>query len=834
MPVYFLKCLRAAASIFLIVLLISANHLAIAAAGPALSVDAAASQHPISPYIYGMNFASEAFAKELKLPVRRWGGNTTTRYNWQNDTSNHASDYFFENLPEDTPDPATLPNGSTADLFVEQDRRTGTRSLITVPILGWVPKSRDLACGFSVAKYGAQQQTAPQVDCGNGLKPDGTPITGNNPTDTSIAINPAFDQAWVSHLVGRYGTAAQGGVAFYALDNEPGIWNSTHRDVHPNGASYDELRDDAYQYAAAIKQADPTAQVTGPTDCCWTYYFYSGLDASAGDQWWQNPLDRNAHGGTPFVEWYLQQMHTYEVQHGTRILDYLDLHYYPEEANVALSPAGDAATQALRLRSTRSLWDPTYTAESWINDQVRLIPRMHDWVAADYPGTKLAISEYNWGGLESINGALTQADVLGIFGREGLDLATMWSPPDSTQPGAYAFRMYLNYDGSGATFGTTSVSANSSAQDQLAIYGAMRGSDTLTLMIINKTGSDLSSSVALAGFNPASAAQVYTYSSANLNAIVRQPDQAVSASGFSATFPANSITLVTIPRAQTLRTDTIGVYRNGVFYLRNSNTTGNADTIVPFGSANSYPIVGDWQGTGIDTIGVYDQTNGSFALRYSNTPGTPDATPVLGIANDQPLSGRWQAGAAHDGIGVFRPSNGLIYLRNDLSTGFADYTMVLGVPGDIGVAGNWSGGSIDSPGVYRPDTQHFYMSNQVCNCNVIGDYSVQLGVASDVPLVGDWVGQGHDGVGVFRPSNGLIYLKDQLVSGYANANLVYGIPNDVPVAGHWASGSAVTPQRVTIPSANLPSLIVAPAVTPTDTPLRAPVPTKQGEQQFDG
>ena len=111
-----------------------------------------------------------------------------------------------------------------------------------------------------------------------------------------------------------------------------------------------------------------------------------------------------AHGNIPFVPWYLQQMRAYEQQHGTRILDYVDLHYYPQAAGVSLSSAGNATTQALRLRSTRALWDATYVDESWIGEPVRLIPRMRDWVATDYPGTKTAVTEYNWGGLEHING----------------------------------------------------------------------------------------------------------------------------------------------------------------------------------------------------------------------------------------------------------------------------------------------------------------------------------------------------------------------------------------------------------------------------------------------
>ncbi|MEP7358845.1 MAG: endoglucanase, partial [Anaerolineales bacterium] len=225
-------------------------------------------------------------------------------------------------------------------------------------------------------------------------------------------------------------------------------------------------------------------------------------------------------------------------------------HMYPQANGVALSPAGSAANQQLRLRSTRSLWDPTYVDESWIGEPVNLIPRMRAWVAADYPGTRLAVTEYNWGALDHLNGALAEADVLGIFGREGVDLAALWDPPSANQPGAFALRMYRNYDGAHHRFGDTGVQAASADQSIIAIYAARRASDgALTLMVINKTPSSsapLTSTVSLSGFAPAPSALVYRYSGANLHAIMPQPSQVVTASGFTATFPGASITLFVI------------------------------------------------------------------------------------------------------------------------------------------------------------------------------------------------------------------------------------------------------------------------------------------------
>ncbi|MDR3577630.1 MAG: glycoside hydrolase family 44 protein [Anaerolineaceae bacterium] len=511
-----------------------------------LAIDVSSGQHAISPYIYGMSFADAKLAADLRLPVNRWGGNAVTRYSWQNDTSNHASDWYFENIPNDNAHPENLPNGSSSDQFVAQNLSTGTQTLLTVPLIGWTPKSRAQTCGFSVKKYGPQQLVDPwSTDCGNGIKTDGvTKITGNDPTDTSSAITPAFVQAWMGHLAGLYGNAAHGGVRFYDLDNEPMLWNSTHRDVHPNPTTYDELRNDTYAYAAAIKASDPAALTFGPVLWGWSAYFDSAAGAS----------DRAAHNGQPFLDWYLDQMHAYQTNNGVRILDYLDIHFYPQGDGIFSSDAGNSATQALRLRSTRALWDPTYIDESWINDTVRLIPRMHDWVDVHYPGTKLSLSEYSWGALNSMNGALAQAEVLGIFGREGLDLASLWGPPAFTDPGAYAFRMYRNYDGSGAMFGDTSFQANSSDPGRLSIFGARRSSDgALTLMIINKTSGDLSAPITFSNFTTNTAAHLFRYSASNLNAIQDLGSQTTSLSGIpAATYPANSISLLVIPPASNI------------------------------------------------------------------------------------------------------------------------------------------------------------------------------------------------------------------------------------------------------------------------------------------
>ncbi len=260
------------------------------------------------------------------------------------------------------------------------------------------------------------------------------------------------------------------------------------------------------------------------------------------------------------------------------------------------------------------------------------------------------------------------------------------------------------------------------------------------------------------------------------------------------------------------RLDTIGVFRTGTFFLRLHNSTGFADINVAFNpGTRPYPVVGDWTGAGFDTVGALDQSNGLFTLCTANNTASCAQTAnqisfVLGNPNDVPLSGKWTVGFTHFGAGVFRPSNGLIYLKNNLTTGFADYTMVLGIPGDVGLAGDWNGDGIDSPGVYRPALQTFYLNDQICNCAEFATYTFQYGNPGDSPVNGDWIGQGHDGVGLFRQSNGFTYLRNSLTTGFADITFVFGIAGDVPIAGHW--------QLVYPPKANPGAVLVPPTSAP--------------------
>lgn len=450
-------------------------------------VDLTADAHPISPYIYGMNFPSDQQLDFAKITVGRWGGNSVTRYNYKNDNINTAADYYFENLPGCWGDaggycanpPANPQEQSSANQFLQKMKDKGAVALFTIPTIGWVAKMESTAkynhpfrCGCPASVNPNQASFDPyDTGCGDGIDPGtGNYLDCGPATQSSDPVDPAWAKEWVSYLVQKFGPS--NGKRIYALDNEPALWSSTHHDIRKEKLGYDELWQRMRDYAVAILEADPTAEIAGPAEWGWPNYLCSDKDdISQGCS--EGSPDRAAHGGEELVAWLLDQAKAYEQANGKRILHYLDLHYYPQ--------GGDAP------EITRSLWDPDYTDPSWIGEKIRLIPRMHDWVDQHYPGTKLAISEYDFYSHDQPVGGVTYAEVLGLFAREGVHVATAWGPPDPGQPAFAAYQLYRNYDGAGAGFEKVSVKATSDTNGVMAFAAA--GETRLTVALVNEGGS---------------------------------------------------------------------------------------------------------------------------------------------------------------------------------------------------------------------------------------------------------------------------------------------------------------------------------------------------------
>jgi hypothetical protein len=436
-----------------------------------MAIDCAAATHAIHPMIYGIAFspmrdATDAHQWQLGATARRWGGNPSSRYNWElGNAWNTANDWFFRNVNY------TGIQNYSYDMFLEDNLARNVKTALTVPTIGWVAKDTS-SYSFPAAVFGEQQTIAPEnADIGNGKAKDGKAIAPGSPRRTSVPAPPASIARWVRAI--REKDRRRGrSVQMYILDNEPMLWNSTHRDVHPEAVSYDELLTRTLEYATAIRRSDPDAVIAGPAEWGWPNYFYSAVDAEKG---FASHPDRVAHGNEPLIAWWLRRIREYEKGNGLRLLDVLDLHFYPQGQGMASGTNGatDAQSAALRIRSTRGLWDPTYVDESWIKEPVRLLPRMREWIVQNHPGLGIAIGEWSFGAEEHMSGGLAVAEALGRFGAFGIDAAFYWDYPAKNSPAFWAFRAYRNFDGKGGRFLDESLQAKS--EDSLSSIFASRG-----------------------------------------------------------------------------------------------------------------------------------------------------------------------------------------------------------------------------------------------------------------------------------------------------------------------------------------------------------------------
>ncbi|QUV96883.1 BACON domain-containing protein [Chloracidobacterium aggregatum] len=238
---------------------------------------------------------------------------------------------------------------------------------------------------------------------------------------------------------------------------------------------------------------------------------------------------------------------------------------------------------------------------------------------------------------------------------------------------------------------------------------------------------------------------------------------------------------VTVSQAPDSGPDTVGMFRpsNGFFYLRFSNTSGNADTDFFYGTANDVPLSGDWDADGVTTIGIF--RNGQFFLRNSNSAGfaTVPAFAIDGTQpGDIPIAGDWD-GNGSTTVGLFRA--GVFLLRNSNTPGPADVIINYALPTDTPIVGDWDGDGVTTIGLYRASVGFFALRNT--NTSGAPDLQFFFGNPNDVAVAGDWDGDGVTTIGVFR--TGTFFLRNSNSAGPANLTVNYGVPTDRPVIGKW-------------------------------------------------
>ena len=429
----------------------------------------------ISPLIYGYNaYANDsglpglenqgglAALRALNLTSRRLGGNSMTAYNWENGVNNSGSDWCQSSngalsyitgsgWPSMLTGLAYYPPGEALMQFHSQSLQLGAYSVLQLPAAGKLPKdSIDLATpGNCKGKPLMQSSAGPSdIDVNRWVAVvNDKPVSAGPLTrKPDLADNTVYVSEEINFLIVNFGLSTSArGIKAYELDNEPDLWHrwvdpmhgpGTHEMLHPQLTTVTEVIDKNIGLARTVKRMDPKAETYGPSLSGYLGQFslWSVWDGSVShkpEDWAQyqlEPLLTNNTGDVfrynrmTMVNAYLRAMNVASQQSGRRLLDAYSFHYY---AAASVNPAD-------RVQAARSLWDASYVEPSWITQKgngftdghaLQMLPKLNQAIADFYPGTKLAITESDFGGKDDISGALAQADALGIFGQQGVYLA---------------------------------------------------------------------------------------------------------------------------------------------------------------------------------------------------------------------------------------------------------------------------------------------------------------------------------------------------------------------------------------------------------------------------
>lgn len=442
-------------------------------------------RNPISKYVFGSNEFGNMEGPEPSITYdgpagitfRRLGGNLSTAYNWVNNATNaghdwkHENGYFWPGLlgmsEAQRNEPAAVIAAAHAN-----SQSIGAKSLITLQLAGFVAADADGPV--------PPDQTAPSKRFVPLLW--SSDRSADAPIDRSVADMPQL----LRRLVQRYGRADTAtGIYAYALDNEPGLWAQNHPRIVPRAPTIRDFLARSIAAARAIRAIDPSARIFGPASWGATE-FHS----------FQNATDWSSYATRydSFLSAYLDAFRIASEQSGVRLLDALDVHWYPfSKVGDLLNSVNPAHAQVL-LAAPRTLTDPDFNEDSWVASTLALrmtgglsrpiLPSLHRLIDRWYPGTDIAITEFNFGGRSALVSGLAVADALGRFADGDVRYAAHWGNISGWIGEAY--RLYRNHDGQGGQFAGRSLAVACDQPELVAAHAAQDG-EKLSLVLINKS-----------------------------------------------------------------------------------------------------------------------------------------------------------------------------------------------------------------------------------------------------------------------------------------------------------------------------------------------------------
>jgi mannan endo-1,4-beta-mannosidase len=418
--------------------------------------------HKISELIYGSN---QTLIPNVTTAMRL-GGNRLTGYNWVNNYSNAGSDWQHSSdnyLPwvMGIPESDYEKTGIVLTKFHQNNINNNCYSLITVPMTGYVAKD----------KLGTidENQIAPSYRWAKVINQKGKAFD----LHPKINSDTVYVDECINFLNNYFKDSKQ--IDAFSLDNEPALWAYTHPRLHPDKITVKELIAKSVELAKTIKKMSPESEIFGPA----LYGFNAYLSLQDAPDWteYKSKYDR-------FIDTYLDIMRSESDETGKRLIDVLDVHWYPEPEGVYSGDTSRAAS-IRRMESIRSLWDSTYIEESWIGQwfsPVAILKYLKISVSKYYPNTKIGITEYNYSANKHISGGIAQALFLGVLGKENIYFASKWDEISGFNK--LVFEIFRNYDGKNSKFGNISIENDADNKTGLSIFSSVDEIDTTVINII--------------------------------------------------------------------------------------------------------------------------------------------------------------------------------------------------------------------------------------------------------------------------------------------------------------------------------------------------------------
>ncbi len=513
-----------------------------------VTIDARAPGKVISPNIYGKN---NSLSDNPSSPVtaaawqryrdagitifRESGGNNSTKYNWRKKLSSHPD--WYNNVYSHDWDYAARSL---------QQNLPAAQGMWTLSLLGWAASNK--SNNFNDWNYNSSNWWSgvhQNLAGGGTVNPDGgsKALQAGDPTK--------YLEQWpadsVVEILRKW--MGEGGLGYdpnrllyWNMDNEPEIWSGTHDDVMTQQIPAEEFMQRYFETAKKARALFPDIKLMGPL---------------AANEWqwynWNNNAIASEGKNYVWLEYFIKRVAEEQKATGVRLLDLLDIHFYPGETDPA------QVLQLHRVYFDRNYVYPGHNGVHRIGgwntsiNKEYVFERCREWLekymGPDH-GVTFSVTETSVSGnLPVMVNTLWYASMLGEFGQRGVEVFTPWDWRVGMYEVVHLFTRYSHAHAiPGVSSDETLVSAYSSISED---------SDSVTVILVNRHLTESRQvNVSLSNFVMAgttlstrqlkSLPATETFVSASENGLLAGTTEAGEA-GFSVVLPPLTVTAVMVP-----------------------------------------------------------------------------------------------------------------------------------------------------------------------------------------------------------------------------------------------------------------------------------------------